>query len=122
MKKLLIVFLLLLITTLVFGQFRTASVDEYTGKHWNVLSNLEKTSIVDGFLSGFSMWRDYIFDLDMEIYDRYEAYDEFLTKENIVEKVIQDLDRYYKINENNYKYDDRVINMIIVFYGKYWWR
>lgn len=122
MKKIFFIGILLLITVSVFAQIRGQTVEEYTGNEWQILSELEKTAIVDGFLSGFSVWRDYIFDLDTQVYEKYQSYDKFLKRDGVVEKIVQDLDRYYIINKDNHKYEDRITNMIIVFYGKYWWQ
>lgn len=139
MKKLVLLAVLFLVAAVGFSQewpgisdemnpnstinrMRDLTVEQYTGRHWNVLGALEKKNIVEGFLSGFSVWRDYIFDVDPEVYERYQHYDEFLRREGVVDKIIADLDRYYAINEDTYKYNDRVTNMIIVFYGKYWWQ
>lgn len=97
------------------------SVEEYTGRQWQVLGESDKIRIVDGFLAGFSVWRDYLFDLDPTIYQRYEEYDRFLRQSNVAAKIVADLDRYYVLNRENFKFNDRVTNMIVVFYGKYWW-
>lgn len=104
------------------SRMRAFAVEEYTGVHWTVLMPEEKVRIVSGFLAGFSVWRDYIFDLDVEVYERYESYDEFLSQDRIAERVVADIDRYYTLNRDNYKFSDRLTNLIIVFYGKYWWQ
>lgn len=98
------------------------TVQEYTGYQWQRMSILEKTDVVGGVLAGFSMVRDFIFDLDPNVYEKYKAYDTFMAKRNIIVKIIDTLDRYYLLNKENYKYDDRVTIMIIVIYSKYWWR
>ena len=119
MKKLMIVCILFLMAFSLFSDM--IPVEQYTGYQWERLNPMRKTDIVSGYLAGFSVWRDYAFDLDTELYNRYQSFDNFMNRNNIVEKIIEDLDKYYIINSENYKYNDRVTTMIIVFYGKYWW-
>lgn len=119
MKKVFLLIVLILLVCPIFAQ--TILVEQYTGDQWEKLDLFEKMDIVSGFLAGFSVWRDYVFDLDTEIYKRYLSYNKFLERNNVVKKIVSDLDRYYKVNREYYKYNDRVVTMIIVFYGKYWW-
>lgn len=142
MKRIVLGVLLLLASMTLFGQqqesewpgvpdrlnpnstinrMRDMSIEEYSGRQWGVLGENDKIQIVEGFLAGFSVWRDYIFDLDPSIYERYQEYDRFLRRSNVSARIVADLDRYYLLNRESFKYNDRVTNMIVVFYGKYWW-
>jgi hypothetical protein len=119
--------MLLLFAIIISGLTQEAEslwsqVSEFRGHQWERLDAMEKELIVSGVLGGFSMVRDFAFDLDPKIYERYEAYDEFLAQGQVVSEIVENLDRYYELNRDNYKYDDRVTNMIIVIYSKYWWR
>lgn len=126
MKKVLFVLLLFAVLFPLSAQIREGSiwtqVAEFRGHQWERLEQQEKELIVSGVLGGFSMVRDFAFDLDPSIYERYEAYDEFMMRDRVILEIVDNLDRYYLYNRNNYKYEDRVTNMIIVIYSKYWWR
>jgi hypothetical protein len=55
------------------------------------------------------------------MYDTYRSFEQFINEHRVVEKIVKNLDRYYELNRDNYKYNDRVTTMIIVIFGKYWW-
>lgn len=126
MKKTIIVTLMLICFAVAFTHAQTLSVDEWTGVQWERLGNAGLTStkldVVSGVLTGISAVRDYAFDVDPKMYQYYEAYSEFLLEQNVVEEIVTTLDRYYEQNRNTHKYNDRVVTMILVIYGKYWWR
>lgn len=129
MRKILLVVVLFLMASVAFvhadRKLENKTVDEWWGYQWEQLDFIGPTvkeDIVSGVLAGISATRDYAFDLDSKIYEYYEAYSEFLEKKNVVRKIVETLDRYYEQNKGTYKYEDRVVTMILVIYGKYWWQ
>jgi hypothetical protein len=101
------------------------TVDEWAGYQWEAATTFSITlqrDTVNAVLAGIGIVRDYAFDVDPKMYEYYQAYQNFLMREGIVDKIVDDLTRYYKLNHDNYKYKDRVVTMIMVIYGKYWWR
>lgn len=129
MKKILIVAIILLTFSVVLShadrKLENKTVDEWWGYQWETLGEtglLNKIDVVSGVLAGISATRDYAFDVDPKLYEYYEAYSEFLAKKDIVRNIVETLDRYYEQNRGTYKYEDRVVTMILVIYGKYWWQ
>ena len=102
------------------------TVDEWWGYQWERLEitsgPLAKHDVVSGVLAGISAVRDYAFDVDPKMYEYYQAYARFLLKKGVVDEIVDTLDRYYELNRETYKYEDRVVTMILVIYGKYWWK
>jgi len=121
MKKILILSIIFfLVASFVF----TIDVNRLTGEEWEKLEVANPTAkydIVGGVLSGFGMVKDYAFDLEPKMYDSYRSFEDFVNENDVVEKIVENLDRYYELNKENYKYKDRVVTMIIVIFGKYWW-
>lgn len=121
MKKVLILSIILfLVATFAFS----IDVSRMTGSEWEavgIATPTAKYDIVAGVLSGFGMVKDYAFDLEPRMYDTYRSFDDFINENDVVEKIVENLDRYYELNKDNYKYNDRVVTMIIVIFGKYWW-
>jgi hypothetical protein len=132
MKRLILIVAVLLAVTVVFVHAdrklgRTGiNVDAWWGHQWELLDQtsgpLAKYDVVAGVLAGISAVRDYAFDVDPQMYEYYQAYSEFLLKQDVVGEIVDTLNRYYEENRDTYKYEDRVVTMILVIYGKYWWR
>lgn len=129
MKKLALVIVVLLAISVVAVHAERKSgntVDEWWGYQWERLEItsgvMAKHDVVSGVLAGISAVRDYAFDVDPKMYEYYKAYSEFLLEQDIVDDIVATLDRYYEENRDTYKYEDRVVTMILVIYGKYWWR
>jgi hypothetical protein len=124
MLKKTVIFIIILIAVAVFFA-HPLDVQKMSGHEWEKLDTVSPTSkydIVSGVLTGFGMVEDYAFDINKKIPEKYESFDEFIEREGIVEKIVKTLDRYYRLNRSSYKYNDRVANMIIVIFGKYWWK
>lgn len=121
MKKILILgIIFFLIASFTFSM----DVNRLTGSGWEQLGRVSPTAkhdIVSGVLSGFGMVKDYAFDLEPKMYDSYRSFEDFVNENDVVNKIVKNLDRYYQLNRDNYKYEDRVVTMIIVIFGKYWW-
>lgn len=120
MKKLLFIMLLFMISFSLMAN----NIEQYTGEQWEkleIIDPLSKLTIINGVLVGISITHDYIFDINEGMTEHYRAYSAFIAQENVAVNILNTLNRYYKENRDNFKYNDRVVTMILVIYGKYWW-
>jgi hypothetical protein len=122
MRVLFITVIAMLAASVVMLQAETPqTIEEYSGYQWERLMLREKVDIVGGVLAGINMTKDFVLDLDTDVYEHYLAFNKFLMRHNITAKIIETLDKYYELNRENYKYNDRCTLMIMAIYGKYWW-